>query len=122
MEEKKIDIKSIIGYVLIFGLLLWMLYNNKPSEAELEEQAKQEQVEADKAKLAQEAISNNETLVTTPQDYNNLNAGDSLQIAAMKNKLGSFAYSETLNSAEETLVENNVLSLKLIIEEDTFLK
>lgn len=43
MEEKKFDINSIIGFVLIFGILLWMLYNNQPTPEELEaqEQAKQ---------------------------------------------------------------------------------
>ncbi|WP_452220245.1 membrane protein insertase YidC [Lacinutrix salivirga] len=111
MEEKKIDIKSIIGYVLIFGLLLWMLYNNKPSEEELEEQARQEQVEADKAKLANEANANKETLVTTAEDYQQIETGDSLQMVAMQNKIGSFAYSETLNSEENTTVENGVLEL-----------
>ena len=47
MEEKKLDINSIIGFVLIFGILLWMLYNNQPTPEELEaqEQAKQEQQE-----------------------------------------------------------------------------
>ena len=32
MEEKKIDIQSIIGFILIGGILLWMLYNNTPEE------------------------------------------------------------------------------------------
>ena len=28
MEEKKIDIQSIIGFILIGGILIWMLYTN----------------------------------------------------------------------------------------------
>ena len=45
MEEKKFDLNSLIGFVLIGGILIWMLYQNAPSEAELEEQANTEQVE-----------------------------------------------------------------------------
>ena len=32
MEEKKFDLKSIIGFTLIFILLMWFMNNNKPSE------------------------------------------------------------------------------------------
>ena len=40
MEEKKIDFNSIIGFVLIFGILLFMLWQNKPTPEELEAQEK----------------------------------------------------------------------------------
>ena len=30
MEEKKIDINSIIGFILIFGILVWIMYQNQP--------------------------------------------------------------------------------------------
>jgi len=44
MEEKKLDVKSIIGFVLIFGILIFMFYQNKPTPEELEaEKAKKEQ-------------------------------------------------------------------------------
>ncbi len=47
MEEKKLDVNSIIGFVIIFGILLFMLWQSKPSEEELaaQEQAKQEQID-----------------------------------------------------------------------------
>jgi YidC/Oxa1 family membrane protein insertase len=32
MEEKKLDLNSIIGFVLIFGILIWIMYKNKPDE------------------------------------------------------------------------------------------
>ena len=35
MEEKKFDPNSLIGFILIFGILLWIMYQNKPSDAEL---------------------------------------------------------------------------------------
>ena len=50
MEEKKLDLNSIIGFVLIFGILIFMFYQNQPTPEEVEaEKAKQEQVEAAKA-------------------------------------------------------------------------
>ena len=49
MEEKKIDGKTILGFVLITGLMLWMMYNNisdeKKSMAEDTKKAKTEKVE-----------------------------------------------------------------------------
>ena len=33
MEEKKLDLNSIIGMLLIVGIFFWMMYQNKPSEA-----------------------------------------------------------------------------------------
>ena len=46
MEEKKLDINSIIGFVLIFAILMFMLWQNQPTPEELEaqEKAKQEQL------------------------------------------------------------------------------
>ena len=45
MEEKKFDFNSIIGFVLIFGILIWIMYQNQPSEKEIAaEKAKKELV------------------------------------------------------------------------------
>ena len=62
MEEKKFDINSIIGFVLIFGILIFMMYQNSPTPEEIEAQkkAEQEQVEAEKKESKQ-----NEAVVTT---------------------------------------------------------
>ena len=50
MEEKKLDVKTIIGFVLIFGLLMWVMYNNQPTAEELAKQkAERERIEAEKA-------------------------------------------------------------------------
>ena len=113
MEEKKLDINSIIGFILIFGILIWIMYNQKPTPEELEAQKQEEaaKIEADKKA---EAEKQKETLVTTPEDFSNVPANDSLQRIALQNKLGSFAYASTLPSASggETVVENEVLALK----------
>ena len=46
MEDKKLDLNSIIGFVLIFGILIWMMYQNQPTEKEIAaEKAKNEQVD-----------------------------------------------------------------------------
>jgi YidC/Oxa1 family membrane protein insertase len=51
MEEKKFDLKTIIGFGLIVLLMLWMIYNNTAEqEKELQEKAKKEQVEKAAAK------------------------------------------------------------------------
>jgi len=36
MEEKKFDFNSLVGFLLIGGILIWMLYLNKPTEEELQ--------------------------------------------------------------------------------------
>ncbi|WP_431135746.1 membrane protein insertase YidC [Psychroserpens mesophilus] len=113
MEEKKFDLNSIIGFVLIFGILLYMMWQNQPTPEELAEQekAKQEQVEAEK-KAASKATEN--TVVTSAEDFSNTSVKDSLQLENLKNKLGSFAYASTLTSAtdKETSVSTDVLDLK----------
>jgi len=109
MEEKKLDLNSIIGFVLIFAILAYMLWQNQPTPEELEaqEKAKQEQVEAEQKAKAQE-----ETLVTTAADYA-VGAGvDSLQAVQLQNKLGAFAYSALQSTKGETLVESDLFALK----------
>ncbi|MFK7833550.1 MAG: membrane protein insertase YidC [Winogradskyella sp.] len=112
MEEKKFDVNTIIGFVLIFGILLYIMYQNQPTPEELEAQklAEQEQVETEKKVSKQ-----NETLVTTSQDFTtNTQALDSTQKVALQNKVGSFAYALTLPSAtdKQTTVETDVFELK----------
>ena len=110
MEEKKFDLNSIIGFVLIFIILIGMLYLNKPSEEEIKaaEKAKQEQVDADAKKEA-----NKPEVTTTPEeDYN---VSDSLGMEKAKAHLGAFAYSAKYanDTNKFTVLENEVLSLKI---------
>lgn len=46
MEEKKLDSKTIIGFVLIFLLLLWVAYNNRPATPETAEKKEVEKKES----------------------------------------------------------------------------
>ena len=114
MEEKKLDINSIIGFVLLFGIMIWYLYQSQPSPEELEaqKQAETEKIATEqKTKEEAEALT---TKVTTAEDYSNASATDSLQQVALQNKLGAFAYASTLPSATDavTEVETDVLALK----------
>jgi YidC/Oxa1 family membrane protein insertase len=109
MEEKKLDLNSIIGFVLIFGILIWIMYQNQPSKESIAaEKAKKEQLvkteNANKIVAAQAAV--------TPVA---VVAGDSTQMAQLQKTLGSFAYSATLPSAKNdfTTIENEVVKLKI---------
>ncbi|MBR9915826.1 MAG: membrane protein insertase YidC [Algicola sp.] len=114
MEEKKLDIKSIIGFVLIFGILLFMMWQNTPTPEELAEQEKQEQLKAAEEAKNNEKEATTDTKVTTSEDFSNLNVGDSLKYEMLKNKLGAFVFAATLPSATDaqTSVKTNVFDLK----------
>ena len=105
MEEKKFDVQSIIGFVLIFGILIFMFYQNQPTPEELEaEKAKQEQVEAAKAS----ANSETETVIN---DVPQLDLQDSTAVANYQGKLGAFGFTKPSNAT--TTIENEVLLLKI---------
>ena len=110
MEQKKFDPNSIIGFALIFGILIWIIYNNQPDpKAIAAEKAQKELVlKATKAKeLSEKAITETTVAVAT--------SGDSTQVAQLEKTLGNFAYSATLPSAKETYttIENEVVKLKI---------
>jgi YidC/Oxa1 family membrane protein insertase len=110
MEEKKFDLNSIIGFVLIFGILIWIMYQNQPDpKAIAAEKAKKELVaQAAKAKeLTQKSIEKAAVAVAT--------TGDSTQLAQLQKTLGNFAYSATLPSAKGdfTTIENDLVKLKI---------
>jgi YidC/Oxa1 family membrane protein insertase len=109
MEEKKLDLNSIIGMLLIVGIFFWMMYQNKPSEAQLAaEKAKKELV----AKEAQAKASSAKQIVAPAAA---IVAGDSTQLAQLQKTLGGFAYSATLPSAKNdiTTIENEYVLLKI---------
>ena len=107
MEEKKFDFNTIIGFGLIFVIIIWMMYNNRNSE--LKEQ--QEKTKTEKATKAAVAITPKETTKTRTDTA----VADSVKIQKLKGTLGSFAYSATLPSATAnfTTLENEFVSLKI---------
>ncbi|HEY4617154.1 MAG TPA: membrane protein insertase YidC [Flavobacterium sp.] len=108
MEGKKFDPNSIIGFVLIFGILLWIMWQNQPTEADIAaDKVKKELVIQDaKTKEAQAKAIAEPAVITT---------GDTLQMAQLQKSLGDFAYSATLPSAKDsyTTIENKLVKLKI---------
>ena len=99
MEEKKFDLNSLIGFVLLGAIMIWYFYMNQPTPEELEKQ-KSEQIQQ-----ASEADSS-ESENTTPAGQTQMDpvtqvASDSLALVNAKNRLGIFAYSNSLPSATD---------------------
>lgn len=113
MEEKKLDVRSIIGFVLIFGILLFMLWQNQPTpEEQAAEKARQEKL-ANEKKTTDESPKEDAYEVNL-QDVPVGTSSDSLKMVALKNRLGAFAYAAALPSAtdETTEVKTDLLTLK----------
>ncbi|MFN4763057.1 membrane protein insertase YidC [Gillisia sp. Q332] len=104
MEEKKFDVQSLIGFLLIGAILIWMLYNNsQETEQDPNPEQTTEQVEK---------------IPTTPApqvEETSSDLQDSTAMAQAQKQLGSFGYSATLPSATNniTTVSNNLLELKI---------
>ena len=111
MEEKKFDFNSLIGFILIGAILIYMLYQNQPTPEELEERAKQEQVTEEPAEETGQTTLD----LSTQEDAIVANPADSTATAQAQDALGAFAYSAGLPSATdaETVLENDVVSLKI---------
>jgi len=108
MEGKKFDPNSIIGFVLIFGILLWIMWQNQPTEADIAaDKVKKELVIQDAKTKEAEAKATAAPAV--------ISAGDTLQLAQLQKSLGNFAYSATLPSANDsyTTIENKLVKLKI---------
>ena len=109
MEEKKLDVNSLIGFGLIFIILVWVMYNSQQKDAaEQLKKPQQEQVET-----TQKAAPS-ETAVATPSAPQAV-VSDSLQMTQLQSSLGSFAYSASLPSAKAafTTLENELVRLKI---------
>ena len=110
MEDKKLDLNSIIGFLLIGAILLYMLWQNQPTPEQLaaQEEAQQEQIAA-------EAANADAGELTNTSAFSNSSLSDSLALARFKNTVGDFAYALTLPSAtaQHTTFENELLALKV---------
>ncbi len=100
------DVKSIIGFVLIFGILIFMFYQNRPTPEEIaEKEAQQEQLDASEVAAATTTVApvQNETPM--------LDVTDSTAVASYKSQIGAFGF--TAPTAGTTVLENEVLYLKI---------
>ncbi|HSQ47580.1 MAG TPA: membrane protein insertase YidC [Lutibacter sp.] len=107
MEEKKFDINSLIGFVLLGAIVLWWMYSNQPTQEELE-------AEKNKIENVQQTTVPSTLTDSTKKSEITTQATDSLSLVKAQGQLGVFAYSATLPSAKEdgeTVLENNLLKL-----------
>ncbi len=102
MEEKKFDINSFVGMILLAGVMLYWLNTQKPEEPitptnEVNtETTKTTAIEKDSVKTKEVVVS------------------DSIQNETLKNQLGAFAYSGINTQEGETVLENDLV--KLVID------
>jgi YidC/Oxa1 family membrane protein insertase len=101
MEEKKFDINSFIGMILIGGILFWWMSSNQPEIDQNTETNTEKTINSD-------SIKKQNNLTNLPPVIN-----DSLKRVEIKNQLGAFAYSEVNSSVGTTTLENDVLLLKI---------
>ena len=101
MEEKKFDVNSFIGMILIGGILLWWMNSNQPEINQNTETKSEQQINAD-------SIAYQNNITNLPPVVN-----DSLKQVQIKNQLGDCAYSAVNGSEGTSTLENDVLLLKI---------
>jgi len=113
MEEKKFDINSLIGFVLLGAIMMWYFYTNQPTPEELAKQKQKTERVQDSIQRAQGIPEDNNSLLKS--DQTTLQPTDSLALVNAQNELGVFSYSATLPSAKtnETIIENELLKIKV---------
>ncbi|MFT6722944.1 MAG: YidC/Oxa1 family membrane protein insertase [Flavobacteriaceae bacterium] len=110
MEEKKLDVNSLIGFGLIFVILIYMFYINQPTAEEVAaKQLADREVEVQGNQDASQNASNQTNLKEL--GVKDLNISDSTEVAKYKSSLGAFSYTSVVigNSA----LENDLLALEV---------
>ncbi|MBG6185956.1 membrane protein insertase YidC [Flavobacterium sp. CAN_S2] len=110
MEQKKFDLNSIIGFALIFGILVFIMYQNQPDPKVVAAEKAQKELlirEAKAKELEAKTVAKATVAVAA--------TGDSTQLAQLQKTLGNFAYSATLPSAKSgvTTIENDLVKLTI---------
>ena len=111
MEEKKFDINSLIGFVLLGAIMMWYFYTNQPTPEELAKQ-KTERIQ-DSIQRTQEQVQDNKILEEPAITTSEVN--DSISLLNTQSQLGAFSYSATLPSAKanETILESDLFIIKV---------
>ncbi|KAF9657539.1 membrane protein insertase YidC [Tenacibaculum sp. ZH5_bin.1] len=98
MEQKKFDLNSFIGMLLLGGIMLWWMNTQKPEETP-------------------EATTQTEQTTNATNTENDLTdnviVNDSLQQIALRNKFGAFAYGASKSQKGNTTLENDVVKLTI---------
>ena len=109
MEEKKLDLNAIIGFVLIFGILLGWMYLRQPSPEELEAQKAQQEQQAAEEKAEEEPPKTPErAIIAQPAT---INEKDSTAVANYQKSVGVFGFTKVAEGT--TTLENDVLYLEV---------
>ena len=110
MEQKKFDLNSVIGFALIFVILIFIMYQNQPDPKVVAAEKAKKELSIKEAKAKElEAKTVERATVTVAA------TGDSTQLAQLQKTLGNFAYSATLPSAKVglTTIENELVKLTI---------
>ena len=112
MEEKKFDLNSLIGFLLLGAIMIWWFYQNQPTPEELAKQ-KQEQLQ-DSIQQAQQNQAVTKIVDSIPETTTAVLSDSAVQAQA-QNRLGAFGFSASLPSAtaKETLLENELVRIKV---------
>jgi YidC/Oxa1 family membrane protein insertase len=105
MEEKKLDINSIIGFILIFGILIFWFYQNQPTPEELEAQ------KAERAKVESQVAEEEPGTAEPALEETKIDLQDSVAIADYKSAIGGFGFTSAREGT--TILENEVLFLEV---------
>ncbi|MCW1953169.1 MAG: membrane protein insertase YidC [Flavobacteriia bacterium] len=112
MEEKKLDVNSLIGFGLIFVILIYMFYINQPTAEEL---AAKEIADTEAAAAAQiNGALNSSTDVQsnhTETAVLDVNPQDSTALGAYKSSVGAFAATQIIPG--NSRIENALLALEV---------
>ena len=109
MEEKKLDVNSLIGFGLIFVILIYMFYINQPTPEEL---AAKQQAEREAAAIQESSSTSQEADYTqAAQSIQDINPTDSTAVAAYKSSMGAFSFTPIVPG--NTLLENDALRVEV---------
>lgn len=113
MENKKFDLNSVLGFVFMGLILMWMFYSqSKQTKIDQAKKAKEQKIADSIQKVNQKTkVIDSQSFKDTTKVSNAV--VDSLKTAQLTSQFGSFAYSGTLPSATEnkTVLENEVLKI-----------
>lgn len=100
MEQKKFDVNSFIGMLLLGAILLWWMSTRQQEEL----------TPADANKKVTDTIQKTETI---PTKIVNPVVNDSIKQATVQKQLGAFALSAMQGSEGETTIENELVALTI---------
>ncbi len=106
MEQKKFDVNSLIGFILLGAIGMYWIYSNQPTPEELEKIKTERRLDSINAiQTIATPIANQEKTIAV--------LSDSLKLVNAQNELGSFANSTAIPSEGTTVIENDVLRLTI---------